>query len=304
MAPFGGFGEDRLRFPAELEASKTATKPRCASRSVDGFAPQRRRRAPLIGLIERRSLAMRILTAVSVVLLCSLAPVTLAVTPREALDRPGRLPDDVERDARSRPRLILELLDLEAGDRVADIFGGAGYYSELMATIVGASGVVLLHNNAAYAEYAEKGLKRRFEGRDAGSIRLHQREADDLDLGEGQLDAVILVMSYHDLYHVSEGWPAIDSRHFLGQLLRALKPGGRLLIIDHHAKPGSGKSAAQDLHRIDIEFARSDITANGFELVTESDALRNPADDYGKMVFDPSVHGRTDRFVLLFRRPP
>jgi predicted methyltransferase len=33
------------------------------------------------------------------------------------------------------------------------------------------------------------------------------------------------------------------------------------------------------------------------------DGYRNPADDLGKLVFDPSVRGKTDRFVHLYRRP-
>ena len=31
--------------------------------------------------------------------------------------------------------------------------------------------------------------------------------------------------------------------------------------------------------------------------------LRNPEDDHSKNVFDPSIRGRTDRFVYRFRRP-
>ncbi len=60
------------------------------------------------------------------------------------LAKPGRLPADVARDARSRPDVTLPMLNLKAGDRVADIFAGGGYYSELLAAIVGAAGEVLL----------------------------------------------------------------------------------------------------------------------------------------------------------------
>ena len=46
----------------------------------------------------------------------------------------------------------------------------------------------------------------------------------------------------------------------------------------------------------------ADISAHGFKLVAESDILRNPEDDYGVMVFDPRVRGKTDRFVLVFEK--
>jgi predicted methyltransferase len=238
-----------------------------------------------------------------VLILCLQATGLQAATSEQALAKPGRLEADVARDERSQPAAILTLLNLQAGDRVVDIFAGGGYYSELMATLVGEDGEVLLHNNEAYRNFVGKALEERFSGREPGNITRHDREVADLDLGENSLDAAIIIMSYHDLYHSAKDWPAIDSADFLGQVYRALKPGGRFLIVDHVAEPGSGKSAAQDLHRIDIEFASRDITANGFELIGGSEVLRNPEDDYSKMVFDPAVRGNTDRFVLLFVKP-
>ncbi len=242
------------------------------------------------------------------ILICAVlfaACTATAATVEQALKQPGRLQKDLERDARSRPEAVIPLLQLKEGDVVADIWAGGGYYSELLGRVVGESGRVLLINNAAYEHFAAKGLAERFDGRELPAVKIHQREAEDLDLGENQLDAAIIVMSYHDIYHVDEkgGWRAIDAADFLGQIYTALKPGGRFLIVDHVAQPGSGKRDAQDLHRIDLEFAREDITSRGFELVGSSDALRNPSDDYTKMVFDPAVRGKTDRFILVFTKP-
>jgi predicted methyltransferase len=224
---------------------------------------------------------------------------------QEAMNQPGRLAADLQRDARSRPDAVIPLLQLQSGDRVADIWAGGGYYSELLGRIVGAQGQVLLVNNAAYKQFASKALAQRTQGRKLPGVIIHDREAEDLDLGENQLDAALIVMSYHDIYHVDEknGWRAIDPGNFLGQIYTALKPGGRFLIIDHAASPGSGKRDAQELHRIDPEFATADILSHGFILAGSSDALRNPDDDYSLMVFDPAVRGRTDRFILVFTKP-
>lgn len=224
---------------------------------------------------------------------------------QEAMKQPGRLAADLQRDARSRPDAVIPLLQLQPGDRVADIWAGGGYYSELLGRIVGAQGQVLLVNNAAYKQFASKALAKRTQGRELPGVIIHDREAENLDLGENQLDAALIVMSYHDIYHVDEksGWRVIDSGNFLGQIYTALKPGGRFLIVDHAAFPGSGKRDAQDLHRIDPEFATADILSHGFILAGSSDALRNPDDDYSLMVFDPAVRGRTDRFILVFTKP-
>ncbi len=232
------------------------------------------------------------------------APGLAADAVTEAINKPGRLAADLERDEQSHPELILPLLQLQPGDRVADIWAGGGYYSELIATIVGKEGEVLLVNNLAYEKFAGKALAQRQDGRDMGSVTFHTREAEDLELGENSLDAALIIMSYHDLYHVDEpnGWRPIDADNFLGQIHAALKPGGRFLVVDHYAAPRTGKASAQDLHRIDVAFAKKDIGAHGFKLVAQSDALRNPDDDYSIMVFDPLVRGKTDRFVLVFEK--
>ena len=93
----------------------------------------------------------------------------------DAISKPGRMAEDLERDVRSRPDVTLPLLQLQPGDRVADIWAGGGYYSELLASIVGPEGEVLLVNNLAYSQFAGKALAKRMDGRDMGSVVLHTR---------------------------------------------------------------------------------------------------------------------------------
>ena len=237
-------------------------------------------------------------------LLAALALPASADTVDQALAKPGRLPADIERDARSRPDAVLPLLELEPGDRVADVFGGSGYYSELLASLVGPDGEVLLQNNAAYRHFVKDALAARFQNRDPGPITLLDSEADDLGLGVDALDAAIIVMSYHDLFYddPENNWPRIDDADFVGQIHRALKTGGRFLIVDHAAPAGTGAAATKSLHRIDEAFAIKRLSTQGFRLAGFSEALRNPRDDHRLMVFDPEIRGRTDRFVLVFEK--
>ena len=115
------------------------------------------------------------------------------------------------------------------------------------------------------------------------------------------LDAVFIRQNYHDLYDKFMG-PA-DVPGFNRQVFAALKPGGVYVIIDHSAKPGAPISVTETIHRIDVAQVKKDVLAAGFKLDAESSALANPADDRTKMVFDPAIRGKTDQFMLRFRKP-
>lgn len=222
-----------------------------------------------------------------------------------ALANPERPAEHIERDARSRPEVVLSLLDLQAGDAVVDIFGGGGYYAELLAGVVGAQGRVVLQNNTPYEKWVADALQKRFVDEQWPPIEVLKSEVDDLQLGNASLDAALMVMSYHDLhfYAPDRGWNDTDVPAFLAQVHAALRPGGRFVIVDHAAASGSGPDAAQNLHRIDEAFVQAELEAAGFELVASSNALRNPDDPRDKLVFDKRIRGRTDRFVLAFTKP-
>ncbi len=221
------------------------------------------------------------------------------------LSAPSRSADDRARDARDRPEAVLALAGFGRGDTIADIFGGGGYYSEIMSGIVGAKGKVLLINNQPYDGFAKKGLGPRLAGNRLANVRYSIAPNDALGLGANTLDGALIVMSYHDLYVADDkdGWPAIDAGQFIDQIVAALKPGGRLLIVDHAAREGTGKADAQTLHRIEETFAVKDFKAHGLEFAGSIETLRNRDDDRSRNVFDPAIKGKTDRFVHLYRKP-
>jgi predicted methyltransferase len=113
------------------------------------------------------------------------------------------------------------------------------------------------------------------------------------------LDLVWTSQNYHDLHN----FPGLDVGVFNQLVFEALKPGGIYLILDHAAEPGSGARDTATLHRIDAELVKKEVLAAGFVLVGGSDLLRQPADSHTVKVFDPSVRGRTDQFILKFRKP-
>ncbi len=222
-----------------------------------------------------------------------------------ALAQPGRSASDLARDARDHPAATLGLLGLTRGMRVLEFFSGGGYYAEIAARVVGASGQVQLHNNRAYLSFAGKALDARLAAGAFPQLVRVDRELEELAL-DGGIDAAILVMAYHDAYwqpKPEEGEWNVTRDPLMAVLFRALRPGGRVLVVDHSALAGSGSASAQDLHRIDEAFARADFERAGFRFVAGSDALRNDDDDRTRNVFDPAIRGRTDRFAWVFEKP-
>jgi predicted methyltransferase len=219
-----------------------------------------------------------------------------------AVAAPERSAKDRERDARDKPAELLTFAGLKRGMKVADLFGGGGYWSEILVRAIGPTGSVTLVNNAPYFNYAQEDLKTRFADGRLKQIRRRVVETANMDLGREQFDLIMIYMSYHDIYWIEEdaGWPKIDTDRFVTQLHDALKPGGHLLVVDHAAAEGTGSSAASTLHRIDEDFTKKDFTSHGFLVEKTWHGLRNSADDHTKSVFDNSIRGKTDRFTHLY----
>ena len=224
----------------------------------------------------------------------------------DAIADPGRPATDREQDATRKPAEILGFLGVVPGMRVLDAFSAGGYYTELLARIIGSEGEVIAYNNPPYAKFAEKGIAARYAGNRLPNARQVTSTLEQLELEPASLDAAIFVMSYHDLYwRPADGsWPPTDPSLLLAKLYAALKPGGVILVQDHVAAPGGEVSEVVDrLHRIDPTVVKRDFERAGFEFESASDALTHPADDHTINVFNPAIRGKTDQFVFRFRKP-
>lgn len=223
-----------------------------------------------------------------------------------AIASDARLPSDTEEDSWRKPDVLLAFLAPRPGMRVLDVFAGGGYYSELLARVVGRDGTVIAYNNAPYAAFAGAQLETRHASGRLPNVKQLVAETGELAFEPGELDAALFVISYHDLYwRPTDGsWPETDARDLLRRLHVALKPGGVVVVQDHVADPGGDTTEVVGrLHRIDPQIVRADFAAAGFELTEESRAFANPQDDHSLPVFDESVRRRTDQFLFRFVKP-
>ena len=220
---------------------------------------------------------------------------------------------DRARDADRKPTEVLGFFGIEPGMRVVDLQSTGGYYTELLAAIVGPEGRVYAQNNSfVLNRFAEGPLTERIERlNEAGRTNIERIDAelDELKLPDN-LDAALFIRFYHDLFWLpTPDGDQADRGKFLSQVFGALKPGGVFGVIDHHAEAGSGERDALDpregLHRIDIELVKKEVLAAGFVLDAESDLLANPGDtrDWNIFADNAARRDKTDRFVLRFVKP-
>ena len=220
-----------------------------------------------------------------------------------AIASPERPAADRDQDERRKARNVLEFSGVESGMTILDVFSAGGYYTELLARLVGPAGKVIAYNNPPYARFAEKAIAARYAGDRLPNVRQVTSTIEELALAPGSLDAAIFIMSYHDLYwRPADGsWPPTDPALLLGKLHAALKPGGVIVVQDHVAIAGGDTAVVVDkLHRIDPAVVKADFAKAGFTLDGESDVLAHPDDAHTTLVFDEAIRGKTDQFLFRF----
>ena len=112
------------------------------------------------------------------------------------------------------------------------------------------------------------------------------------EMPDNSVDVAVIALEFHELYRSSNPNAA---QEFLAEMRRVLKPGGVLGVIDHAGYPVNDNGA---LHRaLEADVVR-DAQAAGFFVAASGTMLRNIDDDRSKGVFDASIRGATDRFVL------
>lgn len=210
---------------------------------------------------------------------------------------------DKARDAGRKPADVVAFLGIEPGMTVIDLIAAGGWYTEVLATAVGTDGTVYAQNNAFVLQFREgandKAITARLaDGRLPNVVRL-DREMNDLGLEPGSVDVAITALNFHDIYNSPAGGREAAAG-FLAIAKYVLKSGGVLGIIDHVGVAGADNAK---LHRMQPKDVEALAVAAGFVVEAQSDLLANPADDHTTGVFDPSVRGKTDRFLFKLRKP-
>ena len=230
-----------------------------------------------------------------------------------APDASATNPSDIVLDDRSEadraldpgrhPVEMIAFFGILPGQHVAELGSGTGYTTELLARVVGPTGVVYGQNPKWLLEkYAEKPWAARLTKPVMKNVVRLDREFDDPFPPEVKdLDAVVSILFYHDTV-----WLKADRDKMNKAAFAALKHGGVYGIIDHSAQAGSGLRDVKTFHRIDEAVVKAEVTHAGFQLADEAAFLRNPTDPRDWNDAPNAAEGKrgtSDRFVLKFTKP-
>jgi len=248
-------------------------------------------------------MARKHLVSVLAVLALSAGGAAFAQVPAnitKALADPSRPAADTARDAARHPGEVLALAGVKPGDTVIDYIMGGGYFTRILSAAVGPKGTVYAYQPAEFIKFMAKyGEDQKTVAAALSNVKPLNGPMVGLDLPDGA-DVVITVQNYHDQH--LKPFPVDTAAKANAEIFKSLKPGGVFLVIDHAALPGA-TTAPDALHRIDIAQVKTEVEAAGFKLEAESPLLADKADTHTVSVFDPSIRGKTDQFILKFRKP-
>jgi ubiquinone/menaquinone biosynthesis C-methylase UbiE len=164
-----------------------------------------------------------------------------------------------EREREEAPSTALAIMQVKPGSTVADIGAGSGYFTSRLARIVGPQGKV-------YANDLQRGmlelLQKRVEREQLTNVTLVLGDTADPRLPAGAIDLALMVDVYHELS---------DPQTMLANIRKALKPGGRLVLIEYKGEDPSIPILPS--HKMTVAQAKQELEHAGFTLTTVNSTL-------------------------------
>jgi arsenite methyltransferase len=163
--------------------------------------------------------------------------------------------EDPGRDGYQKPQEVIKALDLRAGEVIADVGAGSGYFTMRLANGVGEQGrVYAVDISPDMIRY----LNRRIRDLNLKNVITILAEPDDPLLPDGSIDLFFFCDTWHHIGHQTE---------YLALMKRMLKAAGQVAMIDFQKKdlpigpPVEMKISREDLVR--------QMESNGFRLKQE-----------------------------------
>lgn len=153
-----------------------------------------------------------------------------------------------ERERNELPERVVDSLRLAPGDVVADIGAGTGYFAFRIAERVPEGGVYAVDIQPEMLDIIDD----RAEAEGYDNVVAVQGEIDDPNLPDESVDLALIVDAYHEFSH---------PREMMEGLMRALVPGGRVVLIEYRGEDPS--IPIKPLHKMTEAQVRRELEAVG-----------------------------------------
>lgn len=235
---------------------------------------------------------------------------------------------DKARDGARRPADVLAFFGVEADMSVVEVWPGGGWYTHVLAPYAkqgGGSYIAAHWDTSSGSEFIIKGLQRykdTFADADIyGAFTISGLSGATTSIADdNSVDAILTFRNIHN-------WMARgDQDAIVAQLYKALKPGGVLGVVEHRASDAEPQDPKAANGYVREDYAIALFEKGGFEFVSSSDILNNPADTkdhpFGVWTLPPTLSkgrgdarddsfdsapyaaiGESDRFTLKFVKP-
>ena len=207
----------------------------------------------------------------------------LAVAPASAQPSRSNRHDATPREQWQKVEEIFAAMQVKPGAVVADIGAGDGFFTTRLAGAVGASGRVLAIDIGASAL---RRLKEKVATDGLTNVEVIEGAVDDPKLAAASVDAALIVNAYHEM---------TEHQAMLAKIKAALKPGGRLVIVEpiSASRRNAARGEQTRNHEIAIDFVRADAKTAGFTQVSMTDPFTsrphgNRTEDEWMLVLTPA----------------
>ena len=195
--------------------------------------------------------------------------------------------EDRARDGVRRPYQVMTLAGVEEGMTVLDISSGGGWYARVLSAAIGPNGMIYAQDLGAGGRVPQELIQ------DLASMPNLEAVDNVSDVPANSTDIAVFGLESH--HRDDESGVA-----FFREIYNVMKPGSKLIYTEY---VGDASTDYRALHRLPIEAGRRWVQEAGFEIVEESDILRNTADDHTLPIFSPILGRNADRFLFILRKP-
>lgn len=221
------------------------------------------------------------------------------------LSVPDRNPQDRAQDVPRRAADTIKMGALSSDHSILELEPGKGWFTDILLRLTAEHGSLAVQQPAALDAFFGKEAYQRMTSSRHPRTNYSNAPWDKLAPQDGSIDRVVWLQGPHELWSVPASGEILGTQgSVFSEIVRVLKPGGRLLVIDNLAPAGIAVNEAAALHRSNPKFLREVFEETGLVLEEQDEHwITNKDDPLTIPTYSSKVHLKTHQFLQVFYKP-